>query len=123
MYAVGGGAAGSLLVNGAVTLTWGETDGAMPQTRSFRLDVPERMTFRAARQQGVPARIVLEPEGPLALHELAVSGLRFGHEVATGPGEPTFVSTVEAGQLRLPDVSERYELSTGYSVILSGLKG
>ena len=123
VYATGGGAAGSVLVNGVVSLTWGETDGAAAKTRNFRVDVPERMTFSAARQEGVPARIVLEPEGTLALHDLAVSGLRFGREVATEPGEPTFISTVRAGQLRVPDVDESYDLSVGSSVILRGLEG
>ena len=43
-------------------------------------DVQRRAT------QGMPARIVLRPEGPLALRDLAVSGLRFGREAAPSAG-------------------------------------
>ena len=124
MYVTHGSAAGIVLVNGSTTLTWGETDGVVPETKQFPIEVaPERITFSAERPQGVPARIVFRPRGPLSLRDLKVSGLRFGREVAAVPGEPVFVSTVRDGRLQVPDVGVTYDLSIGYVVILHDLRG
>jgi len=123
LYITGGGASVNILVNGTVRVDWAKIGASMPLTRSFSVDIPERMTFTAPQQQGVPATILFEPDGPVMLRDFKVSSLRFGHESAHASEDPMFVSTVREGILRIPDVIENYDLSVGYSVILSGLEG
>lgn len=124
IYATAGRARGIVLINGLTTMTWGETDDAVPVTRQFPIEVaPETITFDAQRSQGVPMRIVFPPQGPFTLRDLGVSALRFGREVAKTPGEPVFVSTITNGRLQIPDLGEAYDLSFGYAVTLRDIEG
>lgn len=122
LYAVGAGASGEILINGTSTLEWSEGN-APHQSRTFSLEIPETITFSISGQLTVPARIEFQPTASPVLHNLYVSRLRFGREVAMIYGQPGFVSTIQSGQVRLLDVDQIYDLFPGDGLILHDLKG
>ena len=86
-------------------------------------ELGENLSIYAEASSDEPASLDMIPRTPLEFHNLQISGISFVRREATPEGHGTFLSTIERGELLLPQVEREIKLGRMTRLRLIGLSG